>query len=97
MFSKLLKEGRRSTSYKRFSCNQDLAKYYSSLSSKKQSDIGIVEKIQNIKSYDEVPGPKIWPVIGSILSLKGFGMSNFINLINNRGVFRRLFRRLGTF
>jgi hypothetical protein len=51
----------------------DLKKYYSSSNSKKQSEAVIVSEIQSIKSFDEIPGPKIWPIIGSLSSIKGLG------------------------
>lgn len=52
---------------------QDITKYYSNLSQKQQSNIEAAIDIQNIKSFDEIPGPKIWPVIGNLFELKGFG------------------------
>jgi hypothetical protein len=53
---------------------QVLPKHYGSLSSKTQSGIGVAAQIEHLKSIDDIPGPRIWPVIGSLFSIKGFGM-----------------------
>ena len=57
---------------------QILPKYYGSLSSKKQSGIGVAAEMENLKSIDDIPGPRIWPLIGSLLSIKGFGILIFV-------------------
>ena len=55
-----------------------LPNYYSCSRNKKQSDIGVLTELNRLKSFDEVPGPKIWPVIGSLLELKGLGIYLFL-------------------
>ena len=47
---------------------------HSSLPQKQQNEAVTPDQINNIKSINDIPGPKIWPVIGSLLDLKGFGI-----------------------
>jgi hypothetical protein len=52
---------------------QDSFKLNSSLS---QSDIAASTQIKNnnYKTIDDIPGPKIYPLIGNLLELKPFGI-----------------------
>jgi hypothetical protein len=36
---------------------------------------------QQLKSYDEIPGPKKYPILGNILDFKSFGIVLFICII----------------
>ena len=55
---------------------QSLEKNYSTLLQNKKSGIEVTSQTENIKSVDEIPGPKIWPIIGNLLELKEYGMKN---------------------
>ena len=32
-------------------------------------------KVEHLKSYNDIPGPKSYPLVGNLFSLKQFGMS----------------------
>ena len=36
---------------------------------------------QQLKSYDEIPGPKKYPILGNVLDFKAFGIILFIYVI----------------
>ena len=56
---------------------------YSNLAQQPQSNDGNDIKSSKIKSFDEVPGPKIYPLIGSILELKELGLYDRFNKHSN--------------
>ena len=49
----------------------------------------------NLKSFDEIPGPKEWPIVGHLLATKQFGMlHSFSKLLINYNLIKTSIRIL---
>lgn len=68
-----------------------LAKYTQNTQSKNSSGATVNATSVAIKSYDAIPGPRQWPLVGSLFSLKGLGKLLIFHIRLPTRIFKSIF------